>query len=209
MSEQPALVFVVDDDASMRTALRRLMRSVGFDVEVFASAQEFLAAERPDRPGCLVLDVRMPRMSGLELQRALDESGVDLPVIFVTGHGDVPMSVRAMKAGAVDFLLKPFNDQDLIDAVQRAIEKDRARRLASAEESEIRARFATLTPREQEVMAHVVAGGLNKQIAGDLGASEKTIKVHRSRIMHKMAATSLAELVRLAARIGIHGPGDR
>ena len=206
MNDQAPIVYVVDDDASMRTALQRLLRSVGYEVEAYGSARDFLEDERADRDACLVLDVRMPRMSGLELQKLLNEAGDQLPIVFVTGVGDVPMSVRAMKGGAVDFLQKPFNDQDLIDAVHRAIERDRANRLERAGQETIRARYATLTPREQEVMAHVVAGGMNKQIAGALGTSEKTIKVHRARIMRKMEAVSLAELVRLAARIGIHGP---
>jgi len=206
VNDQAPIVYVVDDDASMRTALQRLLRSVGYEVEAYGSARDFLEDERADRDACLVLDVRMPRMSGLELQKLLNEAGDQLPIVFVTGVGDVPMSVRAMKGGAVDFLQKPFNDQDLIDAVHRAIERDRANRLERAGQETIRARYATLTPREQEVMAHVVAGGMNKQIAGALGTSEKTIKVHRARIMRKMEAVSLAELVRLAARIGIHGP---
>ncbi|MHB8078305.1 MAG: response regulator transcription factor [Candidatus Krumholzibacteriia bacterium] len=208
MTDQSPLVYIVDDDASLRTALRRLLRSVGIEAEAFASAPEFLAHTRADRPGCVVLDVRMPRMSGLELQQAFAEAGIELPIIFVTGHGDVEMSVRAMKAGAVDFLQKPFHDQDLLDAIQRAIDGDRRRRTRQAEEAAIRRRYDTLTPREQEVLAHIVTGALNKQVAGTLGTSEKTIKVHRARIFTKMQAESLAELVRLAARLGIHGPGS-
>lgn len=206
MTDQVPLVYVVDDDASLRTALLRLLRSVGIEAEAFASAPEFLAHPRAERPGCVVLDVRMPRMSGLELQQALRAAGIELPIIFVTGHGDVEMSVRAMKAGAVDFLQKPFHDQDLLDAIQRAVDGDRARRARQAEEAAIRRRYDTLTPREREVLAHLVTGALNKQVAGRLGTSEKTIKVHRARILDKMECESLAELVRLAARLGIHGP---
>lgn len=208
MTDEPALVYIVDDDASLRAALQRLLRSVGIETEAFASAPAFLAHARVDRPGCVVLDVRMPRMSGLELQQAFREAGIGLPIIFVTGHGDVEMSVRAMKAGAVDFLQKPFHDQDLLDAIQRAIDADRQRRTRQAGEDAIRRRYDTLTPREREVMAHIVTGALNKQVAGTLGTSEKTIKVHRARIFAKMEAESLAELVRLAARLGIHGPGS-
>ena len=206
MSDDTALVYVVDDDASVRTAIGRLLRSVGLEARMFDSATEFLAFARPERPSCVVLDVRMPRLSGLDLQQALGASGAMLPIIFVSGHADVPMSVRAMKAGAVDFLPKPFHDQDLLDAVQRAIATDRERRLRDAELAAIRGIYETLTPREREVLAHVVSGALNKQIAGALGTSEKTIKVHRARIMDKMGVESLAELVRLAGRLGVQGP---
>lgn len=206
MTDDTALVYVVDDDASVRTAIGRLLRSVGLEIQVFASATEFLAFARPDRPSCVVLDVRMPRLSGLDLQQELAASGAALPVIFVTGHADVPMSVRAMKAGAVDFLPKPFHDQDLLDAVQRAIATDRERRLRESDLAAVRRVYETLTPREREVLSHVVSGALNKQIAGALGTSEKTIKVHRARIMDKMGAESLADLVRLAGRLGVQGP---
>ncbi len=207
MSDVP-LVYIVDDDETVRAALQRLLRSVGLETAVFPSAREFLFHARPERPGCLVLDVRMPEMSGLDLQQVMREAGIELPVIFLTGHGDVPMSVRAMKAGAADFLQKPVLEQDLLDAVHRAIARDRARRSERADTEEIRARYGTLTPREREVLAHVVGGALNKQIAGRLGTVEKTIKVHRARVMEKMGAESVAELVRLAARLGIAGPGD-
>jgi FixJ family two-component response regulator len=202
-----ALVYVVDDDASVRTAIGRLLRSVGLEIQLFASATEFLAFTRPERPGCIVLDVRMPRLSGLDLQQDLATIGAALPIIFVTGHADVPMSVRAMKAGAVDFLPKPFHDQDLLDAVQRAIAADRERRRHESGLATIRAVYETLTPREREVLSYVVSGALNKQIAGTLGTSEKTIKVHRARIMDKMGVESLADLVRLAGRLGVQGPG--
>jgi len=206
VSDDPALVYVVDDDASVRTAIGRLLRSVGLEIQLFASATEFLAFARPERPGCVVLDVRMPRLSGLDLQKALAAAGATLPIIFVTGHADVPMSVRAMKAGAVDFLPKPFHDQDLLDAVQRAIAADRERRLRESGLAAIRGVYETLTPREREVLSYVVSGALNKQIAGSLGTSEKTIKVHRARIMDKMGVESLADLVRLAGRLGVQGP---
>ena len=206
MNSDTALVYVVDDDASVRTAIGRLLRSVGLEIQLFASATEFLAFARPERPGCVVLDVRMPRLSGLDLQKALAAAGATLPIIFVTGHADVPMSVRAMKAGAVDFLPKPFHDQDLLDAVQRAIAADRERRLRESGLAAIRGVYETLTPREREVLSYVVSGALNKQIAGSLGTSEKTIKVHRARIMDKMGVESLADLVRLAGRLGVQGP---
>ena len=208
MTEDLALVYVVDDDESVRTALRRLLRSAGFAVEAFASAADFLEFARPDRPACLVLDLRMPHMGGVELQQVLTAAGDGLPIVFLTGHGDVPMSVRAMKAGAVDFLQKPVDDADLLDAVQRAIAADRARREEAAEVSVIRARHDSLTPREREVLTHLVTGALNKQIAGTLGTVEKTIKVHRARVLAKMGAGSIAELVRLAGRIGIEGPQE-
>ena len=206
MNSDTALVYVVDDDASVRTAIGRLLRSVGLEIQLFASATEFLAFTRPERPGCVVLDVRMPRLSGLDLQQELAAAGAALPIIFVTGHADVPMSVRAMKAGAVDFLPKPFHDQDLLDAVQRAIAADRERRRHESELAAVRNVYETLTPREREVLSYVVSGALNKQIAGSLGTSEKTIKVHRARIMDKMGVESLADLVRLAGRLGVQGP---
>jgi len=197
------MVFVVDDDASMREALRSLLRSVGLQVELFASAQEFLLRKRPEAPSCLVLDVRLPGISGLDFQRQLTEANVPIPIIFITGHGDIPMSVRAMKAGAVEFLTKPFRDQDLLDAVQLALERDRERRQREAELSILRKRLELLTPREREVLPLVVSGLPNKQIAAEIGTSETTVKVHRSQLMRKMNAESLPELVRMAERIGI------
>ena len=197
-----ATVFVVDDDAAMRDSLRDLIRSVGLGVELFDSAQDFLRSERPDIPGCLVLDVRMPGQSGLDLQRRLNEAGVAIPIIFITGHGDVPMGVRAMKAGAVEFLTKPFRDQDLLDAIQQALDRDCAAREERAVTEAIRRRFASLTSREREVMARVVGGLLNKQIAAELGTSENTVKTHRHQVMEKMGANSLPELVRMADRLG-------
>ena len=206
MTETDATVFVVDDDAPMRESLKNLIRSVGLRAEVFASAQEFLRSKRPDVPGCLVLDVRMPGLSGLDLQRRTTEAGVEIPIIFITGYGDIPMSVRAMKAGAVEFLTKPFRDQDLLDAIQQALERDRKARDQRAAIEELRSRFASLTPREREVMARVVAGLLNKQIGGELGTSETTVKIHRHQVMEKMGAGSLAELVQMADRLQILVP---
>ena len=196
--EAEATVVVIDDDPDIREALRGLLRSVGLGVELFSSVQEFLAAFQRERPGCLVLDVRLPGRSGLDLQEELAKADIDFPVIFISGHADVPMSVRAMKAGAVEFLAKPVRDQDLLDAIQLAIAKDRARRKQEATRERLRADFDTLTPREREVMVMVVAGRLNKQIAGDLQLSEATVKAHRSQAMRKMRARSLAELVRMA-----------
>lgn len=200
------LVHVIDDNASVRRALKRLLGSVGIQAETYASAQQFLDAELPDLPSCLVLDVRMPRISGLELQDRLLAAGRDIPIVFITGHGDIAMAVEAMKKGAVDFLPKPFNDQDLIDAIHRALAQHERLRDERAEQDEVLARLERLTPREREVMELVVTGRLNKQIAGELGTVEKTVKVHRARVMEKMEAESLAELVRLAARVGIQGP---
>jgi FixJ family two-component response regulator len=196
-------VFVVDDDASVREAVESLLRSVGLRVELFASAQAFLASEKPDAPACLVLDVRMPGLGGLDCQRQLAARGLPIPVVFMTGHGDIPMSVHAMKAGAIDFLTKPFRDQDLLDAVSQALELDRARRRADTESSTLRQRFDTLTTREQEVMGWVVSGRLNKQIAGEMGTSEITVKVHRGQMMRKMGADSVADLVRMASQLGL------
>jgi FixJ family two-component response regulator len=198
MTETDATVFVVDDDPPMRESLKNLLRSVGLRAELFASAQEFLRSKRPDLPSCLVLDVRLPGLSGLDLQRRTTEAGVEIPIIFITGHGDIPMSVRAMKAGAVEFLTKPFRDQDLLDAIQQALERDRKARDQRAAIEELRSRFASLTPREREVMARVVAGLLNKQIAAEPGTSETTIKIQRHQVMVKMGAGSLPELVRMA-----------
>ena len=205
MSEERAVVFVVDDDPSMRRSLETLLRSVGLDVHVFPSAQEFMRAERPDAPGCLVLDVRLPGMSGLAFQEELVRSGVAIPVIFISGHGDVPMTVRAMKAGAAEFLTKPFDDQVLLDAIHAAIERDRARRRDTAGRAEVQGRYHTLTEREREVMKLVVAGRVNKQIAAELGLSLVTVKVHRGQVMRKMLARSVPELVRMADRLGLPG----
>jgi FixJ family two-component response regulator len=187
----------------MRRSLENLMRSVGLRVEAFASAQEFLRRRRPDGPACLVLDVRLPGPSGLDLQKRMAETGLEIPIIFVTGHGDVPMSVRAMKAGAVEFLTKPFRDQDLLDAIHQALERDGIARAQRAEIAALRRRLDSLTRREREVMGFVVAGLLNKQIAGEVGASETTVKIHRHQVMEKMAAGSLADLVRMADRLGV------
>ena len=200
-------MFVVDDDATIREALRSLLRSVGLQVELFATTRDFLERKRPDVPSCLVLDVRLPGTGGLDFQRQLAEAGVHIPIIFITGHGDIPMSVRAMKAGAVEFLTKPFRDQDLLDAIQVALEKDGAQRRREGEISIVRERFELLTPREREILPLVVSGLLNKQIAAQIGTSETTVKVHRSQLMRKMGADSLANLVRIAEKLGI--PAER
>jgi FixJ family two-component response regulator len=205
-TEEPPRIVVIDDDASMRKALDNLLKSVGFEVELFASPQEFLQSGRPDRPGCIVLDVRFPGRSGLDMQRDLGAANARLPIIFITGYGDIPMSVRAMKAGAVEFLTKPFRDQDLLDAVGTALEEDRARRAGDMRLAELRGRFDMLTARERQVLSLVVAGRLNKQIAGELGVSEMTVKMHRRQVMRKMQATGVAQLVRLADQIGITVP---
>jgi FixJ family two-component response regulator len=198
-----SMVFVVDDDSLIREALRRLIRSVGLEVETFSSAQEFLQAKRPDAPSCLVLDVRLPGLSGFDLQREMAEAEVNLPIIFITGYGDIPMSVRAMKAGAVEFLAKPFRDQDLLDAISQALERDRQRRAQLADMADLRGRYEQLTPREREVMSLVVAGLLNKQIAGELGTSEFTVKIQRGQMIRKMQAESVADLVRMADKLGL------
>jgi FixJ family two-component response regulator len=203
MSAEIPIVFVVDDDRSVRDALRRLITSVGMTVELFPTAQAFLSAPRGDAPGCLVLDVRLPGLSGLDLQRELSSAHATLPIIFLTGHGDIPMSVQAMKAGAVEFLTKPFRGQDLLDAIRHAIDRDRAARMGRQELAELRRRYDTLTPRERDVMAGVVAGLLNKQIAAEFGTSEATVKEQRGQVMLKMQAGSVAELVRSAGRLGI------
>lgn len=205
MTETDATVFVVDDDGPMRVALMNLIRSVGLRVELFASAQEFLRSRLPDVPSCLILDVRLPGLSGLDLQRRTTESGMEIPIIFLTGYGDIPMTVRAMKAGAVEFLTKPFRDQDLLDAIQQALERDRQTRDQRVAIEELRRRFASLTPREREVMVRVVAGLLNKQIAAELGTSHTTVKIQRHQVMEKMGAVSLPELVRMADQLGIRG----
>ena len=201
LTEADAVVIVVDDESAVRRSLENLIRSVGLRVEAFASAQEFLRSKRPDVPGCLVLDVRLPGLSGLDLQKRMAEAEIEIPIIFITGHADIPMTVQAMKAGAVEFLTKPFREQDLLDAIQQAVERDSQAREQRAEIEGPRRRFALLTPREREVMALMVAGLLNKQIAGELGASETTVKIHRHNVMEKMGAGSLADLVRMSDKL--------
>ena len=205
MATAETIVFVVDDDPSFRRSTKMLIESAGLSVQAFSSAEEFLHSRRPDIPACLVLDVRLPHLSGLDLQRELAKAGIQIPIIFLTGHGDIPMTVQAMKAGAIEFLTKPFREQDLLDAIHRATNFDRAARLQRAKLEVLRERYHSLTAREREVMAHVVAGMLNKQVAQELSTTEKTIKVHRGHIMQKMGARSLADLVRTAERLGIFG----
>ncbi len=197
------VVLVVDDDASLREALRSLFRSVGLQVETFASGSELLQSKLPDVASCLVLDIRLPRVSGLEFQTELAKANIHVPIIFITGHGDIPMSVKAMKAGAVDFLTKPFRDQDMLDAVATAIERDRRRRDEEKAVAELRTHFETLTAREREVMSFVTAGLMNKQVAAEMGVSEITVKIHRGHAMRKMGAKSLADLVRMAESLGV------
>jgi FixJ family two-component response regulator len=206
MTVPAGVVFVVDDDASLRESLQDLIGSVGLRVEIFASAQEFLGSRRPDTPSCLVLDVRLQGLSGLDLQQRMAEVKIEIPIIFITGHGDIPMTVQAMKAGAVGFLTKPFRDQELLDAIQQALELDRRARERWARLEELHSRYRSLTPREREVIALVVTGLLNKQIAGELGTSEAAVKVHRQHVMEKMGAGSLADLVRIADTLGIPAP---
>ena len=204
-NELPDVVYVVDDDPSIRTSLERLFRSVGHECLSFGSALEFLESERREAAACLVLDLRLPGASGLDLQQKMAEANVSIPIVFLTGHGDVPLSVRAMKAGAVDFLTKPFHEQDILDAVQRALGRNREARRQQFETSSLRQRYEMLTPREREVFALIVSGMLNKQVAAELGTSESTIKVHRHQVMEKMSASSLADLVRVAQKLGIPG----
>ncbi len=209
MKDADSIVFVVDDDSSIREAIAILVKLAGLRVETFATAQEFLRSKRPDLPGCVVLDVELPGLSGLDLQRELTAHGIKHPITFITGYGDIPMSVRAMKAGALEFLTKPFRDQDLLDAIQQALERDRAARRHSREIAELRERFDALTSREREVMSLVVAGWLNKQIGFELGISEITVKIHRGRVMNKMGAQSLAELVRMTERLELPAAKDQ
>ena len=209
MKDTDAIVFVVDDDSSIREAIESLVKLAGLRVETFGSAQEFLRSKRADLPGCVVLDVELPGLSGLDLQRELATHGIKLPIIFITGYGDIPMSVRAMKAGALEFLTKPFRDQDLLEAIEQALERDRAARRHAREIAELRERFDVLTSREREVMSLVVAGWLNKQIGFELKISEVTVKIHRGRVMNKMGAESLAELVRMTERLEIPTAKDR
>jgi FixJ family two-component response regulator len=203
MTETPDIVFIVDDDASVREALGRLVRSAGLRVEAFASAEEFLTRASPDSPSCLVLDVQLPDLSGLDLQRRMVDANNEMPIVFITGHGDIPTTVRAMKAGAIEFLTKPLVEGDVLESIRQAIARDRVVRDHNAETAYLRARRASLTPREEEIMEWVVSGLLNKQIAGELGISEETVKVHRGHVMRKMGADSLADLVRMSERLGV------
>jgi FixJ family two-component response regulator len=202
----PNVVFVIDDDASLRESLSSLLRSIGLHVELFDSAAQFLKSKHPDVPSCLVLDVRLPGLSGLDFQAELIKNNVHVPIIFITGHGDIPMSVRAMKAGAIEFLTKPVREQDLLDAVQAGLDRDRARRESDKTLTELRSKYDSLTAREQEVIGYVASGLMNKQIAGEIGISEITVKVHRGNLMRKMGAKSLADLVRMVDALGIQRP---
>jgi FixJ family two-component response regulator len=208
MEEAESIVFIIDDDPLYRSSSERLVRSVGFRVHSFESARDFLSSRRPNSPSCLVLDVRLPGLSGLDLQRELAEAGVHIPIIFVTGHGDIPMSVQAMKAGAVEFLTKPFRDQALLDAIRQAIGRDQIARQQHARKADLRRRYESLKPREREVFKFVVSGMLNKQIADELGATERTVKFHRGHIMRKMQVKSVAELARMAEVLGIANQGS-
>ena len=206
MTEPTSIVFVVDDDPSVRRAIKRLVESVGLHVELFGSATEFINSSRPDVASCLVLDIRLPGISGLDFQRELVQAKNEIPMIFITAHGDIPMTVRAMKAGAVEFLTKPFRDQDLLDAIQVGLERDRVRRQRHAETAMLRERLESLTPREREILPLVVSGRLNKQVGAEIGATEATVKVHRSQLMRKMGASSLADLVRMSEKMEIAVP---
>jgi FixJ family two-component response regulator len=205
MATAETMVLVVDDDPSFRRSTEALIGAAGFNVQTFSSAEEFLRSPRPEVPACLVLDVRLPHLSGLDLQRELAKISVEIPIIFITGHGDIPMTVQAMKGGATEFLTKPFREQDLLDAINKGINFDRAARLQRAKLEDLRRRYHALTAREREVMAHVVTGMLNKQVAQELGTTEKTIKVHRGHLMQKMGVKSFADLVRAAEKLGIFG----